>query len=258
MTWRDAVALATGTLSVLPAGVPRTVDRVVAGRAMALAPAVAVPIGAAAAVVTGVADQLRPDAHLLSAVLGVATVVAVSGALHLDGLADTADGLGSRRGRDAMLAIMRQGDVGPFGVATVVLVLLIDVAALTACLGSGIGWQAILVATVASRAVLPWACRRGVPSARPDGLGATVAGSVRPWTAVVAVLLAAAGAAALLQPHGPRPAAVAAGAVLLAVAAGDLVVRRCVRALGGVTGDVLGAAVETGLAAALLLLALLT
>ncbi len=251
--WRDAVALATGTLSVLPAGVPRTVDRAVAGRAMELAPVVALPIGAAAAAVTALADWLRPDAALLAAVLGIATVVALSGALHLDGLADTADGLGSRRGRDAMLEIMRQGDVGPFGVTAVVLVLLTDVAALSAC-----PWQAVLVAVVASRAVLTWACRTGVPSARPDGLGAMVAGTVRPWAAAAIVLLTAAGAAALLAPSGVRPAVVAAGAVLVAAATGHLVVRRCVRALGGVTGDVLGAAVETALTAALLTLALLS
>jgi adenosylcobinamide-GDP ribazoletransferase len=251
--WRDAVSLSIGTLSVLPSGVPRRVDRAVAGRAMVLAPVVAVPIGLSAAAVVALVDWLRPDTGLLAAALGMATVVVLSGALHLDGLADTADGLGSRRGRDAMLAIMRQGDVGPFGVTAVVLVLLVDVAALSVC-----GWQAVLVAVVASRAVLPWACRTGVPSARPEGLGAMVAGTVRPWPAASIVLVTAAAAAALLAPSGVRPALVAAGAVLVAATAGHLVVRRCVRALGGVTGDVLGAAVETALAAALLTLALLS
>jgi adenosylcobinamide-GDP ribazoletransferase len=93
----DAIRLAFGTLSVLPAGLPSRVDRRVAGRAMLLAPVVGLIIGGAAAGVVLTADRLRPDVPLLTGVLGVLTVQVLSGGLHLDGLADTADGLGSRR-----------------------------------------------------------------------------------------------------------------------------------------------------------------
>jgi adenosylcobinamide-GDP ribazoletransferase len=244
----DAVRLAVGTLSVLPAGLPSRVDRRVAGRAMLLAPLVGLVIGAAAAGVVALADRLRPDVPLLTGVLGVLTVQVLCGGLHLDGLADTADGLGSRRDRATRLAIMRKGDVGPFGVAAIALVLLVDVAALTGCVIAGLGWQAVLVAGAASRATLPLACRSGVPAARPEGLGATVAGTVPRWAAFGAgiVLVVAGGLLALPAGFG----------VLAAGLTGLVMVWWAVRVFGGITGDVLGAAVETGCAVALLVTAL--
>jgi adenosylcobinamide-GDP ribazoletransferase len=123
--------------------------------------------------------------------------MALSGALHLDGLADSADGFGSRRDRETKLRIMKQSDIGPFGVVSIAAVLLIDVAALHACLQNGFGWQALLIAGVASRLTLPWSCRTSVPSARPDGLGAMVAGTVRPYAAALLTLLSITVAAVL-------------------------------------------------------------
>src|SRR5205085_6995031 len=102
--------------------------------------------------------------------------------LHLDGLADTADGLASSYDRERALAVMRRGDVGPAGAATLGLVLLVQVAALADLVSPG-GWSAAVVPAVAvvlSRCVLALVCARGVPAARPEGLGATVASSVRP------------------------------------------------------------------------------
>lgn len=249
--------LVVGLLTVVSVGSPPRVDRAVAGRAMVLSPLAGLLIGGAAALVTAGAGRLRPDTAMLAAVLGIATVVALSGALHVDGLADTADGLGSRRGRESALAIMRTGDIGPFGVVTVVLVLSLDTAALAACVDAGLGWQAVLVATVTSRAILPWACREGVPAARSDGLGALVAGTVRPSLAAATTAAAALVGPLVLLPSGIRAAAAGLLAGTVAVGAGAVTVRWAVRRLGGLTGDVLGAAVETGLAAALLLLALL-
>jgi adenosylcobinamide-GDP ribazoletransferase len=193
----DGLRLAFGTLSVLPAGVPGTVDRRVAGRAMTLAPLVGLVLGGIAGLVAGTAAELRPQSPLLAAVLGVVVLVGLSGALHLDGLADTADGFGSRRDRETKLRIMKQSDIGPFGVISIVAVLLIDVAALHACIQNGFGWQALLIAGVASRLTLPWSCRTSVPSARPDGLGAMVAGTVRPYAAALVTLASVALAAVL-------------------------------------------------------------
>jgi adenosylcobinamide-GDP ribazoletransferase len=193
----DGLKLAFGTLSVLPAGVPGTVDRKVAGRAMTLAPLVGLVLGGIAALVVNVTNLLKPQAPWLSAVLGIVVLMALSGALHLDGLADTADGFGSRRDRETKLRIMKQSDIGPFGVVAIVAVLLIDVAALQTCIQNDFGWQALLIAGVASRLTLPWSCRTSVPSARPDGLGAMVAGTVRPYAAVL-VTLAGTGLAAVL------------------------------------------------------------
>jgi adenosylcobinamide-GDP ribazoletransferase len=258
---RDAVKLAVGTLSVLPAPMPRKVDRVVAGRAMVLAPVAGLVLGGVAAAVVAGAAALRPDAPLLAAVLGMLLLVGLSGALHLDGLADTADGLGSRRDRETMLRIMKQGDVGPFGVAAIVAVLLADVAALAACVQAGIGWQALLIAGTASRLTLTWSCRTGVPAARPDGLGAMVAGTVRSATAAMATLLAIAFAVALLAVSEPALSSVrtvtgAVLAVIVPVGVCLALIRRTRGAFGGITGDVLGAGVELGATAALLILAL--
>jgi adenosylcobinamide-GDP ribazoletransferase len=252
----DAVKLAVGTLSVLPAPMPRRVDRVVAGRAMVFAPVVGLLLGGIAAAVVAGVHALRPDTPLLASVLGVVVLVALSGALHLDGLADTADGLGSRRDRETMLAIMKQGDVGPFGVVSIVAVLLVDVAGLTACVQAGIGWQALVIASTTSRLTLPWCCRTSVPSARPDGLGAMVAATVRPIAAVLATVVIFGGAVGLTW-FEDRSAAIGAGAaVMVSVAIGLAVVQRARKAFGGITGDVLGAGVELGLAGAFLTLAL--
>ncbi|MFF0271289.1 adenosylcobinamide-GDP ribazoletransferase [Kribbella sp. NPDC004536] len=265
-SWGDGFRLSFGTLTVLPSGVPRRVDRVVGGRAMVLAPLVGVLVGAVAAAVVALAQLLRPEADLLAAVLGVLVVAGLSGGLHLDGLADFADALGSRRDRETMLRIMKQSDIGPFGVVAIVGVLLVDVAALTACLQAGFGWQAVLIATVASRLTLPWSCRTTIPAARPDGLGTVVATTVRPLTADFATALVLAPAIgltwlshpALTQQHATtwlRLCGVAA-AVLTAVATSFITSRQATKKLGGTTGDVLGATVELAFPVALLTLAL--
>ncbi|GAA1561754.1 adenosylcobinamide-GDP ribazoletransferase [Kribbella sancticallisti] len=233
----------------------------VAGRAMAWAPAVGLVLGGIAAAVVAAADALKPEAQLLSAVLGIVVLMGLSGALHLDGLADTADGFGSRRDRETMLRIMKRSDIGPFGVASIAGVLLIDVAALTACIQAGFGWQALLIGAVASRLTLPWSCRTTTPSARPDGLGAMVASTVRPLTAYVLTLAALASAIALTwltspsEPTGPDLIG-AGAAVLIAVLVAGALTHRATTALGGITGDTLGAGVELALPAALITLAL--
>ncbi|TCO52101.1 cobalamin-5'-phosphate synthase [Kribbella antiqua] len=258
----NGLRLALGTLTVLPAGMPSRVDRVVGGRAMLLAPVVGLLIGAISAGVVAVVHVFRPEAPLLAAVLGVLALVVLSGALHLDGLADFADALSSRRDRETMLRIMKQSDIGPFGVVAIVAVLLLDVVALTACVQSDFGWQAVLIATTASRLSLTWSCRTTIPPARPDGLGALVASTVRPSTATLTTIAVLASALALTWLASPGAGATtvrlsgAAVAVLAAVAVSVFVTRRARAALGGVTGDILGATVELALAAALLALAL--
>jgi adenosylcobinamide-GDP ribazoletransferase len=170
--------------------------------------------------------------------------------LHLDGLADLADGLGSGQPAPVALEIMRRSDIGPFGTVTLILSLLIQVAALSQAesSGPGRGAAALIAAVVTGRLALTWACRRGVPSARPDGLGALVAGTVRPAIPVLITVAAVAAAAAAVavsttlasQPLGwTLPLAVVAG-----LAAALVVQRHAVRRLGGITGDVLGALAE--------------
>jgi adenosylcobinamide-GDP ribazoletransferase len=251
----DALRLAVGTLTRIPVPAPRTVDARTAGRAMLLAPLV----GLLLALVVGVPAQLLAtgtDAGgLLAAVLAVAVLAWLTRALHLDGLADTADALGSGRPAERALEIARRSDIGPFGVVTVLLVVLVQVAALGTLLGSGAGAGSLVVAVVTGRVAITLACLRGVPAARPDGLGATVAGSVPvPGGVALATGWVVLAAGAVGAAHGAGAAAATAAAVLGGLVAGALIVRTAIRRLGGITGDVLGATTELATAAVLVIL----
>ncbi len=212
---------------------------------MALAPVAGLLLGAAGSAVAwaGAAAGLGPG---VVAALVVAGWALATRGLHLDGLADTADGLAGGRTRAHALEVMRRGDVGPVGVSTLVLVLLIQVLALSQALSER-GPIVCTVALTASRLALPISCVRPVPPARPDGLGAAVASSLPAPVPALLVLVAAGPAWVGLGPAGPI--AILAGAATCVVA---LVV--VVRRLGGVTGDTLGWSVELCLAAALVAL----
>ena len=166
-------------LNVTPPG-GSAPSRRAAGAAMAWAPVIGLLLGALAAAVLELASRFGHTGPLLAAALAVATLAAGSRGLHLDGLADLADGLGSRRPADQALEIMKRSDIGPFGVVTLVFALLIQVAALAQAQSLGRGVAAVVAAAVAGRLSLTWACRRGVPAARGSGLGAMVAGTVNP------------------------------------------------------------------------------
>lgn len=258
----SGLRLAIGTFTILPAGRIDRVDRSSARTAMLLAPLVGIALGVVASIPLWAVQWLAIPAYgdLLGAALAIGMLAYCTRALHLDGLADTADALGSgKRGQEA-LAIARRGDVGPFGVITVAFVLAIDVIAL-AVLGAGqVGALALVIAVANGRLAATWACARGIPAARPDGLGAMVAGTVPRWAALAWTLLLAVAAGALTWAVSRTPGAAAAAvfAVMVGIAVALLLVRRCMRRLGGITGDVLGAAVETATAATLLALALAT
>ncbi|UUV34617.1 adenosylcobinamide-GDP ribazoletransferase [Amycolatopsis roodepoortensis] len=241
----DALKMAIGTLTTVRVPAPGVIDRRVAGGAMVLAPPAVVPLAAVASVIVFLGELIGLPAFA-SAALALGAVALGSRGLHLDGLADTADGLGASYDRARALEVMRRGDSGPTGIATLLLVLLVQVGALAGAISAGHGIAAAAVAVVAGRGVLSLCCARGVPSARPEGLGATVAGSVPVWAAAV-VFAVLAGAAALVLPWWQGLAAVALG--YLAAAA---LLARCVQRLGGVTGDVLGGCVEVAVAGVLL------
>jgi adenosylcobinamide-GDP ribazoletransferase len=245
VTTAAGIRLAFTTLTVLPIRGGR-VDRPAAGVAMSIAPIVGALLGLA---LGGVLWLLR-EAHAPGLVAGGVTV-AVSALLtrgmHLDGLADTIDALGSYRRGDEALAIMKKADIGPFGVAAIAATLLIQAGALT-----GVSVGAVVVAWAAGRLAIPLACRRGVPAARPEGLGALVAGTVPvPVALITAIIVVAAAAAATPGRPWQGPLAVA-----FSLAATLLLVRHSVRRFGGITGDVLGAAVEIATTVALIGLSL--
>jgi adenosylcobinamide-GDP ribazoletransferase len=254
--------LLLGTLTVLPVRAPATVDRRTAGRAMALSPLAGLVLAVLVGVPLQAVQDWLPGSPLLLATLAVGTLALLTRGLHLDGLADTADGLGSGRDADRALAVMRRGDVGPFGVAAVVLVLLVQVAALAQCLAVGVGPAALGVALVVSRGSLALLCTPAFPAARAEGLGRAVAGSVSvPWAAagmaLTALLVAGvvAGSAALGPSDEDRLLRMLVVSAL-GLLPGLVLARRAVARLGGVTGDVYGAAVEVICASVLVAVAL--
>ncbi|MGY3683257.1 adenosylcobinamide-GDP ribazoletransferase [Streptomyces sp. TE33382] len=250
------VRFAFGTLTVLPVRVTRW-DRGSARAGMLCAPLAGLVVGLLAAAL-GSLLLLSGAGPLLAAVASVAAPAALTRGLHLDGLADTADGLGSARPAEDALRIMKQSDIGPFGVITLLLVLLAQVAVLFQLYGQGWAHGALgaAVAAVAARLALTLASRQGVPAARPEGLGAVVASTVPVGRAVAAGILTVAGCAAAGALLGPYGALRHALAVLGALVAAELLLRHCVRRFGGVTGDVFGGLEETAATAALVILAL--
>jgi adenosylcobinamide-GDP ribazoletransferase len=225
--------LAFSWLTVLPVHA-RHVDRGVARWAIAFAPVVGVVLGGAAAGLLVLLDK-----GLLGGVLVVAFLALATRGMHLDGLADTADGLGSYQGPERALAIMRDGPVGPFGVVAIVLVLGAQAAAIR-------DWQALVLAVVTGRVAFTICCHTAVSPARPEGLGALVAGT-QP-TAVPVLWVVALAAVAVTQGwRGPVAIVVATGLVVV-------LVRHTGKRFGGVTGDVLGAASELATTAVLVTL----
>ncbi|HEX7535560.1 MAG TPA: adenosylcobinamide-GDP ribazoletransferase [Dermatophilaceae bacterium] len=251
----NGLRLAFGTLTAIPVTAPTHIDRRVAGRAMALAPLTQLPL-VVVLLLWGWAVREAPVPPLLAAALTLVAITLATRGMHLDGLADTADGLSASYDRAAALDVMRRGNIGPGGVAAVVLVLLVDAASLASLLPTWPGITLVCLGVLASRHLLAWACAVGVPSARREGLGATVAGSVQPAVVGLGFVLLLGVSALATQwsgsPWWTGPIAVAAAAL-----GGVAVIARATRRLGGITGDVLGAVVEVSLAVALATSALL-
>jgi adenosylcobinamide-GDP ribazoletransferase len=252
----DGLRFAFGTLTVLPVRVRRW-DREAARGGMLTAPVAGLAVGGCAAGL-GVLLLLLGAGAPLAAVASVAVPAALTRGLHLDGLADTADGLGSGKPAADALRIMKQSDIGPFGVLTLVLVLLAQAAVLGRLYDASWarGALAAVVSAAAARLVLTLAARTGIPAARPEGLGAAVAGVVPNGAAAVVAVVVVAAAGAAGSGLGAYDGARTALAVVAAVAVAELLLRRCVRRFGGVTGDVFGALAETAATAALVVLSL--
>lgn len=175
----------------------------------------------------------------VGALAALAAWVAVTGALHLDGLSDLADGLGAaHRDRARLLAVMADPHVGSFGVVAITLQLLAKLVLLHGLASHG--WSALVLVPVAAR-FGPLAWGRWLPPLG-QGLGSAVAGAVR-WRDLIGWALLLAAAAVLVPAIAVTPVLVAGGGWWLH------------RRIGGVTGDCHGAGielVETGLLVALL------
>jgi adenosylcobinamide-GDP ribazoletransferase len=213
------------------------------------APLVGLALGGVAAGI-GVLGA-RTVSPLVGAVLALTALALLTRGLHLDGLADTADGLGPLRDRERALAVMRQGDVGPFGVAAVVLVLLLQASCAAVLLSTDDGWLTVWLAVAVARLAMTRTGLPGTPVAAGSRLGEAVAGTVRPivlaaWTGVLAALVVVASG------FNPIRTAGLLGAALAGLLASELVLHRSRRRLGGVNGDVMGAIAEVTTAVTLL------
>jgi adenosylcobinamide-GDP ribazoletransferase len=196
----------------------------------------------------------------LAAVTVVSVLAIFTRGLHLDGLADVADGLGSGQPSQEALTIMKRSDIGPFGVVTLLLVLLAQVAALTYLFASGtmrMCLAMVVIATMSSRLAVLHACATSVPSARPEGFGALVASSATRRDLVKTDILVGLAVVGLCFASAVsyRGAVVLIAGAVAAVVMGWLVTRACIGRFGGVTGDVFGAVAESSMTAALLTVA---
>ncbi len=190
-------------------------------------------------------------APLAVGVVMVAALALGSRALHFDGLSDVADGLTASYDPQRSLDVMKGGTSGPAGSAALVLVLGVQAAAFASLLAVPRGPVVVAFLVCTSRAILWVTCAHGVPAARDGGLAASYVGTV-PRVAAVAgwltIALAGAGLLAWADLDAWRGVSVAAAGL----AVGAVLVLRCVRRFGGVTGDVFGAAIEVTLATMLL------
>ncbi|MGH6735382.1 MAG: adenosylcobinamide-GDP ribazoletransferase [Methyloceanibacter sp.] len=195
-------------------------------------PLIGALVGAIGAAVCWLADTVGLD-PFVSATLAVAATLLVTGCLHEDGLADTADGFGGGATKDRKLEIMRDSRSGAYGVAALVLSVLLRVAAIASLADPVLVAAALIAAHAAARATMPLFMLL-VPAARRDGLSA---GAGRPplGSAIAAGVL---GLLALLLCLGVAAALMAAMLVAAAVA---LMAWISLRQIGGQTGDVLGA-----------------
>ena len=192
-------------------------------------PVVGALLGAGVAAVSWAAAAAHWPALAGPAAAGLLALV--TGALHLDGLADGADALYGHRTPARRLEIMKDPRVGAMGVTALIFAVLLKVVAIGRLAGDG-AWLWLVLPCVWSRAAMP-VLAVSLPSARPDGTAGRFLADARPSHAVVAVLLAL----ALTVAVAPRAALACAAATVVLV----LLLRRVFRrAVGGVTGDLLG------------------
>ncbi|KRG40742.1 cobalamin synthase [Stenotrophomonas panacihumi] len=239
----DGLLVALGFLTRIPVPAGVFAREGAQARSLPWYPLVGLVVGI---VLASLAWALQHSPPLLLAALVVAAWAWLTGGLHLDGLADTADAwIGGMGDRERTLAIMKDPRSGPAGVTALVLVLLLKFAAIASLPGPA-QWPALVLAPLLGRAALT-AAFLSTPYVRTGGMGAPLAGASR-----LACGLALLATLALVACVGRR----AVIALLVVFAVFWLWRRACMRRLGGMTGDTCGALAEAVEVAVLVALAL--
>ncbi|HET9067581.1 MAG TPA: adenosylcobinamide-GDP ribazoletransferase [Amaricoccus sp.] len=227
-----AFLLALGFLTRLPVGrAGHTPSRMAA--ATGYFPAAGLLVGLFAALVLLAASRVLPP--VVALLLATAATCLLTGALHEDGLADTADGIGGGRTPARALEIMRDSRIGTYGALALGLSFALRIAALAA-MPLLTAAAALIAAHAASRATLAIVIATG-RYARPEGAGSFTAGGLSSPRLALALATGLLGIAAI----GPAAGWLAALGALAGLAAGLLLSRGFERRLGGYTGDTLGA-----------------
>lgn len=238
---RDTLAglrLALGTFTTVPIGALPPLTSAHAKRSMLLAPVAALPVAAAVSL-TAWGMHLAGLAPLACAFLAVGVSAYLTRGMHIDGLADTVDGFGAGWTRERALSVMKSGDVGPMGVAA----LIVTMAVQASCLAALIKYPwLVAVAWAMGRAGCMWVAAL-LPAAREDGMGALMARCASLFAVSTATLIYAAvlTLSVLTTPLPLWAIGVSLGFAVVVVA---WLTRRASRIIGGSSGDVFGASVE--------------
>jgi adenosylcobinamide-GDP ribazoletransferase len=231
---------ALGFLTVLPVGRAWPDGR--QPRAVGWYPWVGWLLGGVAAGGVWLAQRLLGPFDVLRSVVAAAVVLVIwaglTRLLHWDGLADSLDGIWGGHTPQRRLEIMRDSHIGSFGVAAIVLVAIVEFAAIAACIARGQVWVLVAAPVIArfSASLAAWE----LPAARPDGLGSLTVGPSGLYDRLVAGV-AVLCLLALLATGVPSQSFVIATGV--GIAGGMLVPRMLSREVGGMTGDLFGATI---------------
>ena len=252
----DDIARATGFLSRLPVPSRHFEDHDGSlSRASGMFPAAGVVIALVPGLLVLVLSALGAN-PALTVLLALAVSIGVTGGLHEDGLADSADAFGARHGRDHMLEIMKDSRIGTYGVLALVLSFALRATALTIILSVVGGFATLLVllaVAAASRAAITWHWN-ALPPARQDGVAAAV-GAPEDRAATRSLIIGGVLFLALATlSAGLVPALLSLGVLAACLSQWTTLVRR---KLHGHTGDTLGASQQIAETACLVTLALL-
>lgn len=224
------------TLTIMPIPGPETDNR---AETLPFFPMVGAAIGAVFYASANLCNLVWSESPLITGLVVAFMSVMMTGALHLDGIADVADGFGGGKTKERILEIFKDSRHGTFGVVAIVLDLIARVLLVAWCMENG-HLALIVIAAVFSRSSMAWACAL-LPYARSgSGTAESFISGKRP---VLLLFTTAGTVAALLLGFGLVPQ----GTILLVAAVPvQFFLLYCMKKINGITGDCLGAVNEIG------------